>query len=176
MPPAARDKMTADEFFAAHIELPFAQLIDGELVVPMHSPKLRHQKIVQHLLLAHWRCEGAIGELILPQDMRVDDHNVFVPDLFWVPDGSVLDDGDHILSLVPPLVIEVLSPSTRHHDLGRKRRGYLESGVQEVWIIDGEADRLTVHRADGTTSIHTETVATPLVPGWVVELAEVFAR
>jgi Uma2 family endonuclease len=75
-------------------------------------------------------------------------------------------------------VIEVLSPSTRHHDLGRKRHGYLDTGVQEVWIVDGEADRVTVHRAGGTTSIHTdtETLTTPLIPGWTVDLAELFAR
>ncbi|HEV7719687.1 MAG TPA: hypothetical protein VGO60_00295 [Iamia sp.] len=98
MPPAARDRMTADEFFAAHIELPFAQLIDGELVIPTDSPELRHQKIVQRLLLAHWRFEGAVGELVLPQDLRVDDHNVFVPDLIWLPAGTVMADDEHIPS------------------------------------------------------------------------------
>lgn len=168
--------MTADEFFALQIELPFLQLIDGELVIPMHSPKLRHQQIVQRLLLAHWRFEGATGELVLPQDMRIDDDNVFVPDLIWVPAGTVLDPGAHILPVVPPLVIEVLSPSTRHHDLGRKREGYLRSGVAEVWIVDGEADTVTVHRRGIEPVVCTETVATPLVPGWVVDLAEVLAR
>jgi Uma2 family endonuclease len=168
--------MTADEFFAMQIELPFMQLIDGELVIPMDGPKRRHQKIVHRLLMSHWRFEGATGELILPQDMRIDDHNVFVPDLIWLPAGTVMADDEHILPIVPPLVIEVVSPSTRRHDLGPKRRGYAESGVEEVWIVDGEADRVTVHGADGATAIHTGTVTTPLVPGWEVGLRAVFAR
>ncbi|MEO1020153.1 MAG: Uma2 family endonuclease [Pseudomonadota bacterium] len=39
----------------------------------------------------------------------------------------------------PTLIVEVLSPSTREHDLGRKLDAYkaLET-VQEIWIVDSE--------------------------------------
>ena len=33
-------------------------------------------------------------------------------------------------------MVEILSPSTGHYDLTRKRRLYEESGVREYWIVD----------------------------------------
>ena len=36
----------------------------------------------------------------------------------------------------PDLVIEILSPSTKFHDKGRKFVKYKEARVQEVWFVD----------------------------------------
>lgn len=40
---------------------------------------------------------------------------------------------------VPALIVEVLSESTRRNDLVKKRGFYLETGVPEYWIVDGDA-------------------------------------
>ncbi len=43
----------------------------------------------------------------------------------------------HILGPMD-LVIEILSPTTRRYDLGRKRQAYHEGRVPEIWLIDTE--------------------------------------
>lgn len=42
------------------------------------------------------------------------------------------------LSEPPVLVVEVLSESTRAHDLGSKRLTYAELGVPDYWVVDLE--------------------------------------
>jgi Uma2 family endonuclease len=44
----------------------------------------------------------------------------------------------------PALAVEVLSDSTRRRDLVTKRAFYLESGIAEYWIVDGEARTIRV--------------------------------
>jgi Uma2 family endonuclease len=64
---------------------------------------------------------------------------------------------DQAMRAVPDLIIEVLSPSTRHRDLGEKKAAYEQSGVREYWIVDPHARSVTVFIArdgrfdDGTT-------------------------
>ena len=41
---------------------------------------------------------------------------------------------------LPILVVEVISRSTRHRDLGQKRRFYVANGIAEYWIIDRERE------------------------------------
>lgn len=55
------------------------------------------------------------------------------PDLVVVEDSEV---GEVQLTRTPVLVVEVLSPSTRRHDLGSKRLAYAAAGVPVYWLID----------------------------------------
>ncbi len=50
------------------------------------------------------------------------------------------------LTVVHDWVCEVLSPSTRRYDLSVKRPFYAKIGVQWMWIVDPEAQLLTVSR------------------------------
>lgn len=49
---------------------------------------------------------------------------------------------------VPILVVEILSGTTRRRDHVQKRKFYLDVGVQEYWIVDGENRNLRVVRPD----------------------------
>jgi Uma2 family endonuclease len=49
----------------------------------------------------------------------------------------------------PMLVVEVLSESTRRHDLVKKRAFYIENGVPEYWVVDGDARSVLVVTATG---------------------------
>jgi Uma2 family endonuclease len=48
----------------------------------------------------------------------------------------------------PDLLIEVLSPSNRGHDLVTKRSLYARAGVREYWIVDPEAKTLEILSLD----------------------------
>jgi Uma2 family endonuclease len=59
--------------------------------------------------------------------------------VFWVPTDERLD---RPVRVTPSFVVEVSSPSTRRHDLVRKRRVYEQAGVAEYWFIDLDANRI----------------------------------
>ena len=57
------------------------------------------------------------------------------------PDVIVVDDDEiqkERLTRTPLLVVEVLSPSSRRHDLGSKRLAYAAAGVPVYWLVDPE--------------------------------------
>ena len=45
----------------------------------------------------------------------------------------------------PEFLVEVLSPSTRRKDCGKKLSKYMDAGVKEYWIIDPKSKRLIVY-------------------------------
>ncbi len=55
-----------------------------------------------------------------------------------LPDGPI--------EIVPDWVCEILSPSTRAHDLKKKRPLYARAGVAWMWIVDVDARTLTASR------------------------------
>jgi Uma2 family endonuclease len=57
---------------------------------------------------------------------------------------SVLPDGP--IEMAPDWVCEILSPSTRAHDLKVKRPLYAEVGVPYMWLVDVESRALTASR------------------------------
>jgi Uma2 family endonuclease len=73
------------------------------------------------------------------------------------------------------LLIEI-ADSTLTHDLGRKADLYREHGVREYWVVDVNARRLHVHRAEGAWPAPavplTDVIAPGLIPGFSVRLAD----
>ncbi len=55
---------------------------------------------------------------------------------------------DAAICVVPDWVCEILSPSTRHHDLVIKRPYYARAGVQYHWLVDLEARALIASRLE----------------------------
>lgn len=53
------------------------------------------------------------------------------------------------LKVVPDLVVEILSPSTRRRDLTEKKDVYAKNGVDEYWVIDPRARSITVFSRRG---------------------------
>lgn len=185
---AERDrKMTAEEFFATTDGLPRAQLIDGELIV-VNSPAARHNRIIFDLVYSFGRHAASLsgaGELGAAADVPIDSANVYVPDLWWVPDDRRLADDESRFPAPPPLVVEVRSPSTWRFDVGTKLRHYESAGVAEVWLVDTAADVVLVFRRGGPDTVTfdialeltaDDTLSTPLIPGWDVDLGTLLAH
>jgi Uma2 family endonuclease len=119
---------------------------DGECLY-IHSPaSKKHENVVFNLLAIFKRYLGrnpALGESIgskfalkLPNGKRPE------PDMVIVPRG-VVGEYDSFYEGVPRMVIEILSPSTKDHDLLVKRKWYEESSVPEIWFIDLEGQKIT---------------------------------
>lgn len=83
------------------------------------------------------------------------------------------------LSLVPELVVEVLSPTDRATAVNRKVALYLEDGVQRVWVVDPTNETVVVYAPD--TRQFTQLAAAdmlmgaPVLPGFQIRVGDIFA-
>lgn len=160
------------------------ELIDGDLFVTP-SPLERHQRLVWRLAVSigvHLEAHPDQGQgFTAPFDVVLSPHDVVEPDLL-----VVLGDQQDILTDknvrgAPGLAIEVLSPGTRKRDQTLKRQLFDREGVREYWMVDPDRNRVIVHRRapDGsfplvTTLGASETLTTPLLPGWGLRLDRLF--
>jgi Uma2 family endonuclease len=79
-----------------------------------------------------------------PFDVVLSPTRVVVPDLVAVRASRRSIITKRAIEAAPDLVLEVLSPSNRKHDLTRKRRFYARSRIPEYWLIDPEAESVEV--------------------------------
>ena len=161
------------------------ELIDGELFVSP-SPIVRHQRAVLRVasaLLAQSDERGGMA-LLGPIDVVFSPQTAVVPDVAFIgPDRvSELHDG-RFVDIVPDLLVEVSSPSTRRLDLVKKRALYEREGVPEFWFVDLDADLIDVHRlgqggAYGTPgTLDEDAVLTCLAaPGFELSVLEALSR
>ncbi len=81
---------------------------------------------------------------------------------------------------VPELVVEVVSPSSRKRDYEDKREEYLDLGIQEYWIVDGEEELIVVlRRVRGRWNEQTlrqpEKYGARVLPGFELDSAAVLS-
>jgi Uma2 family endonuclease len=66
----------------------------------------------------------------------------------WRRENLAALPDDEPIRVVPDWVCEILSPSTRRHDLLIKKPYYAKVGVRHHWLIDRDAMTLTAYRLE----------------------------
>lgn len=174
--------LTWDEFLALPYETRNASLIDGAVVV--NSPNARHEWIISNLqlLFRFWIRAGADrGRICTQQPVKITDRRGYQPDFAWYR-SYVIEDGMPSFPDPPNLIIEVLSRSTRRHDLVRKRRDYEQIGIGEVWFVEQDTPRLgvlTCQRIDDGAFVDREVkpgdrLTSPLLEGFSIDVADLY--
>ena len=160
--------MNVDEYLAWAQGRPGRFELYAGVVYAMTPERAGHAQVkyaVQTALLAAIRRTGVPCHM-LPDGMtvRVDDDTAHEPDAL-VYCGERLPD--HAIEVPNPLiVVEVLSPSTRHIDASTKLAGYFRiAHVQHYLIVDPEK-RLVIHHARGKADL----VATHIVRQGIIRL------
>lgn len=79
---------------------------------------------------------------------RGDTQTVRAPDYAYIPKEKIPAAGlpEGYLSLVPGLVVEVISPSDRASDVDEKTQEWLAFGVEIVWVVYPNTARIFVYR------------------------------
>ncbi|MGA8615431.1 MAG: Uma2 family endonuclease [Xanthobacteraceae bacterium] len=145
---ALRSAMTVDEYLAwsdSQSERRRAELINGQIVT-MPAERLLHTRVKLNAFLA---LRGAIAAAGLPCEaladgpgVRIDDHTVYEPDALVYCGGA--PPPASMLIPNPVVLVEVLSPTTSHHDTSAKLIGYFKlPSVAHYLIIDPDARTLT---------------------------------
>ena len=81
--------------------------------------------------------------------------------------------------IIPDLVVEVVSPSDRASEVTKKALVWLRAGVRLVWVIDPEAEVVTIHRDGDVIGLLQGPDAMlsgeDVLPGFTARIADIFA-
>ena len=183
---ATATRLTAEQYYAATVEGDRKQLVDGEIVV--NEPKAIHavlQERVAFALGAWVRAGEGRGLSMMPTDIRMDEHNVYGPDLLWFSAEHAPADLDAYPERVPDLCVEIRSQSTWRYDIGAKQRVYEAGGLPELWLLDDASSTVLVYRRSSPRSRTFDTalelgrgeaLTSPQLPGFEPSIEELFAR
>lgn len=125
-----------------------AELIDGKLY-DMAPPTPRHQELVseftqvigQYIKSHKGNCKVYPAPFAV--NLNADDKTYVEPDISVICDKNKLTDRG--CSGAPDFIIEIVSPSSRKMDYGKKMILYSDAGVREYWIVDPMKERTTVY-------------------------------
>jgi Uma2 family endonuclease len=133
------------------------EIIEGVLYT-MTKPRARHQRtgleIGSGLLGPFDHGRGGPGGwwIVTEPGIELPSTPEISPDVAgWRRERMADLPVDEPIRVVPDWVCEILSPTTRRHDMLRKLPYYAKIGVPFMWLVDIEARVLTVHRLDGDT-------------------------
>ncbi|HVE70200.1 MAG TPA: Uma2 family endonuclease [Thermoanaerobaculia bacterium] len=175
MAPQTATRMTYEEFMALPAEnVKHYELVEGELYVNP-APNIRHQIIAGNVYFA---LRSYLKEHRVAQAAMSPIDVVLSPEIVLQPDVSVWFDriGQWKKAYrAPEIAVEVLSEGSQRHDKVTKRRLYERFGVKDYWIVDAEAETVTIVRA-GEEIVVREFITTPLLPGFSLPLRDVFSE
>lgn len=181
-----RQQMTADKFLAIrHGEGPrWQELVGGEVVV--NEPNALHNYVIWNLMLAlgTWtRSAEGRGRVFVPLDVRLDELNVFAPDVSWYSTAQAPRAHDPPPYPCPDMAVEVRSATTWQYDIGAKKTVYESHGLLELWLVDTKAEEVLVFRRsvpsapafDVSLELGLgEVLESPLLPAFRLGLDELF--
>lgn len=113
------------------------ELVRGELFVTP-PPSVAHEELAATLgrILDAYVAASKLGRVYRPRAvLRILESEV-EPDLMVRPAAD--RNASWTEAPLPTLVVEILSESTRRRDHMQKRDFYLDAGVPEYWIVDGQ--------------------------------------
>ncbi|MEQ8470151.1 MAG: Uma2 family endonuclease [Marinoscillum sp.] len=137
-----RPPKTIMEIYKGLPEGTLAELINDQIYMSP-SPLAKHQVLLNEInfSLKKFLDQNNLGTVLTaPLDVYLDEtSNAVQPDIIVILENNmhILDENGHING-VPDLLVEVLSPGNRDHDLIIKRDLYEKFGVKEYWAVDPE--------------------------------------
>lgn len=160
------------------------EIIDGEHYVNP-APNTKHQTVLINLATALHRFVKSrrLGRVfVAPIDTLFSDVNVVQPDIVFMSNARLHRVTHANLQGAPDLVIEILSTNRRYDEVVKKQL-YERNDVLEYWIADPDLDSLKVYRRQGDAFAPAEivsaetggTLTTPLLPGFTLDIHDVFA-
>ncbi|MHB8063269.1 MAG: type II toxin-antitoxin system prevent-host-death family antitoxin [Ruminiclostridium sp.] len=161
------------------------ELIDGEVFM-LASPSYAHQTAVTEILVHFytWFKGKKCRPLTSPFDVTLikgeDNKNVVQPDIIVICDTETVDEKGKYKG-VPTLVVEVLSPSSKKHDMLRKLDLYMKTGIREFWLVDTQKKAIYIYSfenktiIDYTSFLNNDSVKSSVFEGLEIQLEDVFS-
>ncbi|WP_010531827.1 Uma2 family endonuclease [Lentibacillus jeotgali] len=138
------------------------EYIDG-LIYMSPSPSIKHQEISSYL---HGELYNALkgkdcSVFSAPTDVLFDTTHdegkkKVVPDLFVACNPDNFTESEYVGA--PEFIIEILSPSSRSHDMVTKLNLYMNNGVKEYWIVDPIKNHIMIYVKDHNNEVQFDLI------------------
>lgn len=122
------------------------ELVDGALLVSPGAGLTHQRMLVRLLRQLDARCPAGLEILLAPYDVQLTPDRIFEPDLLVARSADLQERA----IVRPPLVVEVLSSSSRLIDEGFKRAAYEEACIPSHWLVDPVEPAIRVLELDET--------------------------
>ncbi len=176
--------LTAEEFEALPDDGKRYELIDGELreMAPTVNWHGEVETNLTTLLHTHSRAHGlgrvSCGEVLFI--VRRNPDRVRAADIAFIRQERVppLEARQHIMEVIPDLVVEILSKSETIEEVNDRIDDWLGAGVQMLWIVDPYRRMVTIFRPGHDPTLvgeHGILQGDPVIPGFRCPVAELFA-
>ena len=145
--PRPADTWTYEDLFALPEDGRRYEIIEGELC-ETPSPGSTHAFVVAALIRVLIPLVEKLGGrwCTAPIDVFFAGANPVQPDILAIFPGGPARIVSRGIEGAPDLLVEVLSPSNRGHDLLTKRALYARAGVREYWLIDPDRQQAEFYR------------------------------
>lgn len=177
-------RMTAEQLAQMPDDGHRYELVEGELQT-MAPAGERHGQVTVTITALVWnhvhahnlgRCYAAETGFVIQRGPDT----VRAPDLAFVGNERLKGAPSEVFStLVPDLVVEVVSPTDRASEVTTKALVWLDYGVRLVWVIDPRAQLVTLHTPGDVIGLirgeHAVLDGGAVLPGFRVPLGELFA-
>lgn len=158
------------------------EIIEGALY-EMPSPSMGHAAVIANIITLLIPLVSRVGGrwFTAPLDVLIPGGNPVQPDVIVILPGSQAQMVAQGIEGPPDLIVEVLSPSSRGHDLLTKRSLYARAGVREYWIVDPDARTLMIlvleHNAlhEAVLATSEDPAVSPLLGPLPIVVADLFA-
>jgi Uma2 family endonuclease len=115
-----------------------------------------------------------------PIDVKLDDGNVYQPDLVYISKDRAGELARDRIEGAPDMVVEILSPSNAYYDLRQKKDVYERYGVQEYIIVDPIATEVELYSLkEGVFQLQQKArgngaINSLVLPGFTIQLSDIF--
>src|SRR5579862_703345 len=179
---ATKILLTAEEFDNYPFEEDKRYELDEGELIEMTRPAYRHNRVLRKLLI---RVDNFLERTGLGEAQLSENLYALSPKTRRAPDLAVILGDRHrelweakVISIIPEIVAEVLSPSETPRMIHRKLKQYFEAGVKDVWLIDPEVKEIEVWTGRSLPAralTGADVLTSALLPGFALPLEELFA-
>lgn len=138
-------RMSADEYLALQPDGCRYELVDGVVIVSP-SPLPNHQLVAGEIVdqVRPYVRTQKLGVVLQETDVQLSKgaagrQVVYRPEIMFLRAAHVPKIKGRI-TVVPDLIVEVISPGYRSYDTVTKRADYEAAGVGEYWIVDPQLE------------------------------------
>jgi Uma2 family endonuclease len=173
-------KLSLHDFWALPPGETEYELIRGEAVPKMAAKKF-HSSVQRILLriLEDWHQGHIEPEWSIELQLEGEDW-VPCPDLTYISYARLPESWSENTAcpLPPDLAVEIISPGQTFGLLAQKAEDYLSCGVQRIWVVDTQAQSITVFYPDRPTRTYhgNQTLQDDLLPGLSFTPQQVFQK
>jgi len=174
--------LTAEEFDNYPFEEDKRYELDEGELIEVTRPAYGHNRVLKNLQfgLESYLRQSRVGELLLSENLYA-----LGPLIRRSPDAAVIlgDRSEElknakVIHIIPEIVAEVLSPSETPRMIHRKLKQYFAAGVKEAWLIYPDSREVEIWTGPSLPDralAENEVLTSPLLPGFALPLAELFA-